>query len=60
MAKERGVNVQDAGSVEHWETASLLGIRAAEWWNFALGVSALIVVLLAFRGSGMVGKHGVK
>ncbi|KAK3390818.1 major facilitator superfamily-domain-containing protein [Podospora didyma] len=60
MAKQRGVDVQDVGKNEEWELATLLGIRAAEWFNTALGVCALLVVLLAFRGSGIVGKSGVK
>ncbi|AEO66649.1 uncharacterized protein THITE_2114877 [Thermothielavioides terrestris NRRL 8126] len=56
MARERGVSVQSAGSVEVGDAPSLLGIRAAGYWNFSLGILALIVVLLAFRGSGIVGK----
>ncbi|KAG7287685.1 hypothetical protein NEMBOFW57_007198 [Staphylotrichum longicolle] len=60
MSKERGVIVQKAGSVEVGDLPSLLGLRAAEWWNFALGISALSVVLVAFRGSGIIGKAGVK
>lgn len=60
MAKARGVDVQNAGSTEEWDAASLLGLRAAEWWNFALGVGALLVVLVAFRGSGIIGKTAVK
>ncbi|GAB1319127.1 Drug resistance protein [Madurella fahalii] len=58
MARERGVSVEDAGSVREWEPASLLGLRAAEWWNFALGITALAVVLVAFRGTGIIGKAG--
>ncbi|KAK3353320.1 major facilitator superfamily-domain-containing protein [Lasiosphaeria hispida] len=60
MAKERGVSVEHVGRVEQWETASLLGLRAAEWCNAALGLSALFVVLVAFRGSGIIGKVGVQ
>jgi predicted MFS family arabinose efflux permease len=59
MSKERGVSVQQAGSVEQGDLPSLLGLRAAEWWNFALGISALCVVLVAFRGTGIIGKAGV-
>lgn len=59
MSRARGVRVQDAGSVEPWDHASLLGLRAAEWWNFALGVLALLVVLVSFRGTGIIGKAGV-
>ena len=61
MARERGVAVQDVGRVEPWEEASLRGLRAAGWLNFALGICALGVVLFAFRGSGIVGKtHAAK
>jgi predicted MFS family arabinose efflux permease len=56
MARERGVSVEDAGSVERGDLPSLLGMRAAEWWNFSLGIAALAVVLIAFRGSGIIGK----
>ncbi|KAJ4300170.1 hypothetical protein N0V88_002839 [Collariella sp. IMI 366227] len=56
MARERGVRVQDVGSVEEWDEASLLGLRAAEWWHVGLGLCSLCVVLLAFRGSGIIGK----
>lgn len=58
MARERGVSVQDAGPVREWDPASLLGLRAAEWWNFALAITALVVVLVAFRGTGIIGKPG--
>ncbi|KAL2153429.1 hypothetical protein VTH82DRAFT_4584 [Thermothelomyces myriococcoides] len=56
MADERGVSVEEAGSVEVGDWASLRGLRAAEWWNFGLGISALAVVLISFRGTGIVGK----
>ncbi|KAK0619997.1 major facilitator superfamily-domain-containing protein [Immersiella caudata] len=56
MAKERGVGVEEVGNVVAWEHASLLGLRAAEWFNFALGIAAVGVVLFAFRGSGVIGK----
>ncbi|KAK3323665.1 major facilitator superfamily-domain-containing protein [Cercophora scortea] len=60
MARERGVSVEHVGPVLQWDYASLLGIRAAEWWNAALGFASLIVVLVAFRGSGIVGKVEAK
>ncbi|KAK4444913.1 aminotriazole resistance protein [Podospora aff. communis PSN243] len=56
MAQERGVDVQEVGNMVAWEEASLLGLRAAEWFNFALGIAAVGVVLFAFRGSGVIGK----
>jgi predicted MFS family arabinose efflux permease len=60
MARERGVDVQDAGAVELGDAASLVGLRAAEWWHFGLGIVALLVVLVAFRGTGIIGKAGVE
>lgn len=59
MSRERGVSVEEAGNVEVGDHASLLGLRAAEWWNFAFGICALLVVLAAFRGSGIIGKARV-
>lgn len=35
--------------------ALLTGLRAAEWFNFGLGVAALGLVLCAFRGTERVG-----
>lgn len=60
MASERGVRVEEAGPVLLWDQATLMGIRAANWWHFALGLAALSVVLIAFRGSGIIGKAGVR
>ncbi|KAK4651710.1 hypothetical protein QC762_601070 [Podospora pseudocomata] len=59
MARDRRVDVEKAGPVIPWDSASLAGLRAAEWWNFALGCAAFVVVLVAFRGSGVIGKAGV-
>jgi len=56
MARERGVSVEEVGNVEQWDHASLMGLRAANWLNFALGITAIGVVLFAFRGSGVIGK----
>ncbi|KAK3337864.1 major facilitator superfamily-domain-containing protein [Neurospora tetraspora] len=56
MAQQRGVSVEDAGSMKEWEDASLAGIRAANWFHMALGLCSLAVVLIAFRGSGIIGK----
>jgi len=58
LARERGVATQDAGPLKVWDEPSLLGLRAASWFNFALGVASLLVVVIAFRGSGIVGKGG--
>ena len=60
MAKARGVDVEVVGPVKEWDEPSLLGLRAANWWNFALGLTSFSVVLLAFRGSGIVGKMEAK
>jgi hypothetical protein len=56
MARQRGVGVEDAGPVEPWDEASLLGLRAAFWWNFAVGICSLSVVAIAFQGSEIVGR----
>ena len=56
MAQHRGVSVEDAGYMVEWEDASLAGIRAANWFHMALGLCSLVVVLVAFRGSGIIGK----
>ncbi|KAL1840665.1 hypothetical protein VTJ49DRAFT_215 [Mycothermus thermophilus] len=56
MANERGVPVQEAGSMVPWDEPSLLGLRAAAWLHVGLGLAALFVVLVAFRGTGIVGK----
>ena len=60
MAHERGVAVQDAGEMFEGEEATLLGLRAASWWSFALAITSLALVIGFFRGSGIVGKSGVK
>jgi predicted MFS family arabinose efflux permease len=59
MARERRVAVEDVGPVVVGDAASLAGLRAADWFNFATGVVSVLVVGLAFRGSGIVGKAGV-
>jgi len=58
MARERGVGIKDAGKVEQWDDASLKGLRAGDWTTFSLGVCSFLVVALAFRGSGIVGRAG--
>lgn len=60
MARERGVKIEDAGPLGVWDNPSLLGIRAASWFHFALGVVSFFVVAIAFRGSGIVGKGAEK
>ena len=60
MAHERGTDVQHVGSLQVHEDATWLGLRAAQWLNFALGMTSFTVVALAFRGSGIIGKAGVQ
>ncbi|KAK2038476.1 major facilitator superfamily transporter [Colletotrichum somersetense] len=57
MAKARGVSVENAGPVEEWDQPSLDGLRAANWMNFALGITSLIIVVLFFRSSEIVGRE---
>ncbi|KAK1572846.1 major facilitator superfamily transporter [Colletotrichum navitas] len=57
MAKARGVSVEKAGPVEGWDQPSLDGLRAANWMNFALGITSLIIVVLFFRSSEIVGRE---
>ena len=56
MASERGLPVQESGGIVAWEPASLAGLRAGNWFNFALGVSCMVLVFVSFRGTGIVGK----
>ncbi|KAI0098616.1 major facilitator superfamily transporter [Nemania sp. FL0031] len=57
LARERGVSVQDAGQITKWDEASVVSIRAANWFNFALGIFCIGFVCVAFRGTGVVGRH---
>ncbi|KAI1638155.1 drug resistance protein [Biscogniauxia mediterranea] len=56
MAHERGVPVEESGRILPWDPASLVGIRAANWFSCALALSGMILVGVAFRGTGIVGK----
>lgn len=56
MAHGRGVSVKDAGSIKAWDANSLGGLRAASWFDFALGLVSLVLVLMAFRTLEIVGK----
>ena len=56
MASQRGLPVQESGGIVAWEPASLAGLRAGNWFNFALGVSCMVLVFVSFRGTGIVGK----
>lgn len=56
LARQRGVAVEESGGVEAWDDASLASLRAANWFNFALALLGALIVGLAFRGTGIVGK----
>ncbi|KAH8131767.1 hypothetical protein FP744_10005975 [Trichoderma asperellum] len=56
MADGRGVSVKNVGSIKAWDPQSLKGLRAASWFNFALGLAALVLVLVTFRTLDIVGK----
>lgn len=60
MASDRGTTVQKSGQMESWDQPTLKGLQAAQYFNFALGLTSLLVVTMAFRGTGIVGKVGVK
>ncbi|PSN73451.1 MFS general substrate transporter [Corynespora cassiicola Philippines] len=62
IAREKGVSVEEIGGEGHglkaWDPALKTGIRSTLWFNFAIGISALGVVWMFFRGAGKVGgKH---
>ncbi|KAI0538317.1 major facilitator superfamily transporter [Xylaria digitata] len=57
LARERGVSVERAGMIMEWDKASLVSIKAANWFNFALSLFCVAVVGIAFRGTGIVGRH---
>ncbi|KAI0406805.1 major facilitator superfamily transporter [Xylaria palmicola] len=56
LARERGVLVEDAGKILKWDAPSLISIRVANWFNFALSILCIGVICVAFRGTGIVGK----
>ncbi|UKZ66586.1 uncharacterized protein TrAtP1_007758 [Trichoderma atroviride] len=56
MAHGRGVAVKNVGSIKAWDADSLRGLRAASWFDFALGLVSLVLVLVAFRTLEIVGK----
>ncbi|KAK6854092.1 major facilitator superfamily transporter [Apiospora arundinis] len=56
MARERGVPVERSGKVLPWDAPSLVGLRDANWLNFALAMFCTALVVLTFRGTGIVGK----
>ncbi|KAI2472145.1 drug resistance protein [Annulohypoxylon bovei var. microspora] len=60
IARDRGVPVEESGKILPWEPASLAGLRAGVWFNFALALCCAVVVAVYFRGTGIVGKIEVK
>lgn len=60
IANARGGSVEDAGALKTWDRPTLLGLQAAQYLNFALGVVSSVCVFVAFRGLGTVGKAGLK
>ncbi|KXJ91760.1 drug resistance protein [Microdochium bolleyi] len=56
MARERGVSVEDSGPVKAWDPASLQGLRVANWFNCGFALLGTVLVCVAFRGTGIVGK----
>lgn len=59
QARKMGVSVEDVGNAEGYvgkgHRALLAGLRSASWFNFALGLAAVGVVWMFFRGAGKVG-----
>ncbi|KAL8317583.1 hypothetical protein RB597_001132 [Gaeumannomyces tritici] len=55
MANGRGKGIQEVGPVTQ-DQPSLDGLRAGFWFNFAIGLGAVVVAAVAFRGSGIIGK----
>jgi hypothetical protein len=61
-AQKKGVAVEDIGNADTGvmpsDGALLAGLRSASWFNCSLGLAALVVVWMFFRGAGKVGgKH---
>lgn len=60
MASARGTSVENAGSMLEHDDPTLRGLRAANWYNFGVGVAAACIALVSFRGAGIVGKVPAK
>ncbi|USP81631.1 hypothetical protein yc1106_08905 [Curvularia clavata] len=62
VAREKGVPIEQLGNqgqaLEPWDDALKVGIRSASWFNFALSMTAMIVVIVFVRGIGVVGGKG--
>ena len=60
MGSARGVGVQDAGPVLPWDEPTLAGLRAGAWFNFGVGACSVTVIALMFRGTGIIGRDGMR
>lgn len=58
IAADKGVSVDAVGGedIEEGSGALLDGLRAAEYFTFALAIAAFLIAGLAFRGAGYIGK----
>lgn len=56
IASRRGVSVSKVGPIEVHDSASLAGIRAANWTNFGFAVTSIIVIVTFFRSMEIIGK----
>jgi hypothetical protein len=56
VAYQRNVPVEQAGKILPWDPASLKGLRVSNWFNMALAIACMIIVIVSFRGTGVVGK----
>lgn len=57
MASARSVSVVDVAPMAAGDDGGTLkGLRAGSWVNVGLGAASVVVVVAAFRGSGVVGK----
>ncbi|KAG9249880.1 major facilitator superfamily domain-containing protein [Emericellopsis atlantica] len=56
MADQRGTSVEDVGGLKEGDGPTLVGIRAANWLSFGLGIVSLILAPFAFRSLEIVGR----
>lgn len=58
IAAEKGVAVDAIGGsdIGTGDRALLSGLRAAEWFTFAMSMTAFFLAAVAFRGAGYIGK----
>ncbi|KAK5120740.1 hypothetical protein LTR85_006098 [Meristemomyces frigidus] len=55
-SRSSGAKAAVTGEGSLGNPAFLAGLRAAEWFNVGMALSAFIVVTVAFRGAGIIGK----